>query len=417
MIAAWSRRWLSRMAPWSRHTCLHDRYEASRAAATMTAPQRVGRFMARPTPEGWAFVQPAAAPSPLQSWRFVHRALLAVSLLAAARSVAFADAVLLLGEPYGRFATFSPTGHASVYLTRVCASTPTVVRRCEAGETGAVISRYHRVGGRDWIAVPLMPYLYAVDHATDVPSVASGATVSTLRDAYRRAWLREVAPDTDATRPPPGDWIQAVGAVYDRRLVAFSVTTTPAQDDLLIATLNSRRNDRQFNLMFRNCADFVQGVLNLYHPGAIRSSLTADLGFTTPKQLAKALVRYGHRRPDAQVSGFVVPQVPGSRRQSRPARGVLESLVKTKKYAIPLAVLQPTVPAGLAAAYLLGGRFRPLSHAARTISPAELEQMALAWGNRTELPSHAASTPVSARPESAESAVVARRGSSFRAGR
>jgi len=342
---------------------------------------------------------------------------LAVSLLMAARSEASADAVLLLGESYGRFATFSPTGHASVYLTRVCAAGPTVVRRCEAGEAGVVLSRYHRVGGRDWIGVPLMPYLYAVDHAIDVPTSASGATVSSLRDAYRRAWLREVAPDTGAAGPPPGDWIQVVGAAYDRRLIAFSVATTAAQDDLLIGTLNSSRNDRQFNLMFRNCADFVQGILNFYHPGAIRSSLTADLGFTTPKQLAKALVRYGHRRPDVRLSGFVVPQIPGSRRQSRPARGVLESLVKTKKYAIPLAVIQPTVPAGLAAAYLLGGRFRPLSHATRTLSPAELEQMALAWENRAELTSQAAATLVSALPELVESAAVARRGSSSRAGR
>jgi hypothetical protein len=384
----------------------------------MKAPQRVCPFLARPVLGGWVVVQPGAAPvtSPA-SRRFVRQALLTISLLAAARSEAFADAVLLLGESYGRFATFSPTGHASVYLTGVCASTPTRVRRCEAGETGAVISRYHRVGGRDWIAVPLMPYLYAVDHAIDVPTSANGATVSTLRDAYRRAWLRTVAPDTDADGPPPGDWIQVFGAAYDRRLIAFAVATTPAQDDLLIASLNSRRNDGQFHLMFRNCADFVQGILNFYHPGAIRSSLTADLGFTTPKQLAKALVAYGRRRPDAHVSGFVIPQIPGSRRQSRPARGVLESLVKTKKYAIPLAVLQPTVPAGLAVAYLLGGRFRPLSHAARTLSPAELEQMALTWGHRAELTSHAASTPVSARPEPVESAVVARRGSSSPAGR
>jgi len=347
----------------------------------------------------------------------VRYALLTVGLLAASRVVASADAVLLLGESYGKFATFSPTGHASVYLTRVCAASPAVVRRCDAGETGAVISRYHRVGGRDWVAVPLMPYLFAVEHAIDVPASASTAVVSTLRDAYRRAWLQDVAPDTDADGVPPGDWTQVVGAAYDRRLIAFSVATTPAQDDLLIATLNSRRNERRFNLMFRNCADFVQGILNFYHPGAIRSSVTADLGFTTPKQLAKALVTYGQRRPDAQVSGFVVPQIPGSRRQSRPARGVLESLVKTKKYAIPLAVLQPTVPAGLAAAYLLGGRFSPLRHAAGTLSPAELEQRAVAWAGRAEATPNAASTPVSARPLPAESAAVARSGSSFHAGR
>jgi len=86
--------------------------------------------------------------------------------------------------------------------------------------------------------------LLAVDRANDVPVSASTSAVSTLRDAHRRATLRDVAPDADAESPPTGDWIQLVGAGCDRRLIAFSVATTPAQDDLLIAALNSRRNER-----------------------------------------------------------------------------------------------------------------------------------------------------------------------------
>jgi hypothetical protein len=307
-----------------------------------------------------------------------RQAVLAIALTVAVPASASADAVLLLGEAYGKFATFSPTGHASVYLTRVCASTPSTVRRCRAGETGAVVSRYHRVGGRDWVAVPLMPYLYAVEQAGEVPASASAHTVRSLRDAYRRVWLRDVAPDAGPDGTPPGDWVQLVGAAYDRRLIGFTIATTPAQDDRLIAALNGRDNARQFNLMFRNCADFAQGIINFYHPGALRSSLTADLGFTTPKQLAKALVAFGRRQPAVSVSGFVVTQIPGSRRQSRPARGVLEALVKTKKYAIPLALLEPTVPAGFAAAYLIGGRFQPLRHVTRTYSPIDLQEMATA---------------------------------------
>src|SRR5579862_5609608 len=65
-----------------------------------------------------------------------------------------ADATLLLEEPYGHFGAFTATGHAAVYLSRVCADSPTLLRRCADGETGVVIGRYNKVAGFDWIAIP-----------------------------------------------------------------------------------------------------------------------------------------------------------------------------------------------------------------------------------------------------------------------
>jgi hypothetical protein len=50
------------------------------------------------------------------------RARLALCLLVlSGPTPSYADVVLLLGESYGRFGSFSPMGHAAVYLTRVCA--------------------------------------------------------------------------------------------------------------------------------------------------------------------------------------------------------------------------------------------------------------------------------------------------------
>src|SRR5438874_3369919 len=83
-----------------------------------------------------------------------------------------AQATLLLEEPYSYDGTFAGTGHAAIYLARVCADTPTTLRRCQPGESGVVVSRYHHVGGRDWIAVPLIPYLYAVKDAASIPLFA-----------------------------------------------------------------------------------------------------------------------------------------------------------------------------------------------------------------------------------------------------
>lgn len=287
-----------------------------------------------------------------------------------------ADVALLLAEPYGRPGSYNPTGHVGVYLSRVCAATPTRLRRCEPGEAGVVISRYNHMGDLDWVAIPLLPYLYAVERAEDVPPLAGDEEVAALRERYRRAHLRSVVPDGPDGRPVDRGWKQLAGAAYDRRIVAFSVTTSPEHEDVLIAALNATPNRRRFNLLFRNCADFARDIVNRFHPGAVRSSFFADLGLTTPKQVAKALVRYGSRHPDAGLTAWVIPQVAGTRPVSERPKGILEGLLKTKRYAVPLAIFQPWIPVGLAAGYVMSGRFDIDGAAARELQPLELEQRA-----------------------------------------
>ena len=270
-----------------------------------------------------------------------------------------ADATLLLEEPFSTFGMLNPTGHAAIYLSRVCAETPTQLRRCRPGETGAVISRYHKIGGYDWIAIPLAPYLYAVEQAGDAPAFADAAEVASLRDSYRRRHLEAVAPDAAEGVTPNGEWVQLVGSAYDRQIYGFEIETTEEQDDHLIEELNSRSNRSHFNLLFHNCADFSRTVMNLYYPHALKRSLVADAGISTPKQMAKSLVRYSKRHADLRFSAFIIPQVPGSRPTSKPVKGVAESLLKSKKYAIPLLVLHPWITGGVAVAYFFNGRFNP----------------------------------------------------------
>lgn len=282
-----------------------------------------------------------------------------------------ADAVLFLGESYGRFGSVSPTGHAALYLTGVCAETPVLLRRCAAGEHGAVISRYHRVGEVDWIAIPIIPYLYAVETAASVPVTADRSAVLSMRDAYRRRHLMPLVPDRDDGTAPTGNWVQLVGSAYDRTVLGFSMKTTPSQDDVVIALLNGRPNVARFNILTRNCADFVRDVMRLYDPRLMSNNWIADLGVTTPKQLARSLVRYAGTRPELDLKAFSVPQIGGSRRKSRPARGVLEALVKTKKYAIPMTLVQPWVSAGVAAGYLINGRFNPHRYINESLAAAD----------------------------------------------
>ncbi len=125
----------------------------------------------------------------------------------AATGKAFGDAALLIEEPYGLFGSINPTGHSAIYLNRVCAETPTMLRRCNPGETGVVISRYSRIRKLDWVAIPLLPYLYAVEKAEDVPEQADRATVEKLQNEYAEAHLGHWSPwprERDTTRRPYG---------------------------------------------------------------------------------------------------------------------------------------------------------------------------------------------------------------------
>lgn len=294
-------------------------------------------------------------------------------LIAAFAPQARADAVVLLEEPYSYDGALAGTGHTAVYLTRVCAASPTMLRRCNPGEHGVVISRYTRIGGHDWIAIPLIPYLYAVEKPEDVPLYADPKLVAFLRDQYRRANLEDVAPDAPGAETPKGDWVQLVGSSYDRANYGFQIETTEEQDDALVEWLNSRPNRPTYQFVSNNCADFVRDVLNFYYPKSMPRGSLPDLWVSTPKHGARALVRYSHRHPNLEFTHFVIPQVPGTLRRSKPVRGVLESLVRAKKYALAFALFHPFLAGGVETVYLVGDRFNPAKNSLVLNADGELE--------------------------------------------
>jgi hypothetical protein len=288
-----------------------------------------------------------------------------VMIVVVCASFAGASATLFLEEPYGGMGFFTATGHAAVYLSGVCAETPLVLRRCTPGETGIVLSRYDGVGGYDWVAIPLIPYLYAVERPEDVPLFANAKMAAFLRDRYRRKYLEAIAPDVKNGETPGGNWYQLIGSSYDRTIYGFEIETTPAQDEALIRKFNSSPNQSHFHLVSNNCADFAKGVLNFYYPKSLHRSLVADVGITTPKQMAKMLIKYSDRHPDLQFSRLIISQVPGSMPRSSTVHGVVESFFTSKKYIVPSAVASP-IFAGCVAAVYVGtgaGRFEPAHNA------------------------------------------------------
>ena len=295
----------------------------------------------------------------LQRWidagrRRVWLFLLLVSLAGASK--AYGNVALLVEEPYGFFGSINPTGHSAIYLNRVCAESPTVLRRCQPGETGVVISRYSRIRTLDWVAIPLLPYLYAVEQVEDVPEWAESAPVAELRKTYAQVHLTSLISATKGY-DTKNVWPQLLGVAYIRKIYSFEIATTAEEDDRLIAEFNGRSNQSHFNLFTNNCADFSKQLLNFYYPHAVHRSFTADIAISTPKQIAKSLVTYAHRNDGLELSEIVIPQVPGTIPRSHPPRGVVESLLKTKKYAVPIAVFHPYFLAGIAVTYLTNGRF------------------------------------------------------------
>ncbi len=301
-----------------------------------------------------------------------------LALVAAAPS-ARADVAVLLEEPYSIDGAVAGTGHAAVYLSNICAASPTQLRRCDRGELGIVLSRYHHIAGYDWLAVPVIAYLYAVEKPEDIPLFADGKLVWFLRNQYRSKHFSEFVPDPLPTNDKSSaDWYQLVGSAYDRTLYGFQLPTSPEDDARFIAKFNASQNTKSYKLVTDNCADFVHDVVTFYYPDSVWRSKIGDLGVMTPKQAAKSLVQFSKRiskrDPDVKLTRFFVPQVPGTVRRSRPVHGLIDGVFHAKKYFVPLAVFQPYVAAGVATTYYFGGRFDPAKGAAMWTPDGLLDQ-------------------------------------------
>lgn len=283
-------------------------------------------------------------------------AVLFMALAALSTADCHAQAALLMEQPYGLYGILNPTGHNAIYLQNVCAETPLQVRRCRPGELGSVISRYEGVDGYDWLAIPLIPYLYAVDDASQVPARVDRESVNKMRARYREAYLHPLGLDQSGGSFVRDGWTQLIGAAYQRRIYAYRFETTRAQDDALIAWLNGDANHSHFHMLFRNCADFAREVLNQYFPRSFRRSIFPDAGVTTPKQITYKLVRYARKHPEVKLTVLEIPQVPGYRIASRSNKDIAESF-STTAYAIPLTLVNPYLFGGIFVDYLVRGRY------------------------------------------------------------
>ncbi|HUV68384.1 MAG TPA: hypothetical protein VMW15_01895 [Terracidiphilus sp.] len=322
-------------------------------------------------------------------------------------SCCHAQAALLMEQPYGFFGTLNPTGHNAIYFERICAETPVKLRRCQPGEPGAVIARYQGINGYDWIAIPLIPYLYSVEDAAEAPDHVDREEVMRLRSRYREAHLESLGDDLPKGSFLRGGWTQLLGAAYERRTYAFRFDTTPEQDDALIAEMNAGPNRSHFNLLFNNCADFARVILNSYFPRSFRRSIFPDAGITTPKSIAYKLKRYALKHPEVRLTVFEIPQVPGYRRKSRSNKSISESLTTTA-YIIPIVLVNPYLAGGLFADYLVRGHYHLIPSDPEVLSPDNFSALTAITADEQNPESAGAQAPGAAGGFSAETGTTAR---------
>lgn len=308
-------------------------------------------------------------------------------LLFAAR--VHAQAALLMEEPYGFFGQINPTGHTALYFARICAETPVKLRRCGPGEQGSVIARYQGIAGYDWIAMPVVPYLYSVEDGSDAPDRVNRASVLRLRTRYHEQHMAGLGADVFEGSLVHGGWTQLVGASYERRIYAFRFATSEAQDDAVIARLNGHENRSKFNLLYSNCADFARSILNVYFPRTFRRTIFPDVGITTPRQITFKLMRYAKKHPETQLTALEIPQIPGYRRISHSNKSVSASLMTTG-YAVPIALINPYIAGGIFVDYLTRGRYPLLSKRAVLLAPDQLAALTSA-GQVVQNPSRGSS--------------------------
>jgi hypothetical protein len=334
------------------------------------------------------------APVQMLLRRPTPRTLLAVCVLLASAASAHAARIgLVVGEPFGKFGTMMPQGHANLYLADYCADTPLHLRPCAPGEPGVVLSRYHdlRDPALDWMAVPLRTFFYGTEDTTAVPAFLTAKQESDTRERYRREHLREVVPGrTDRhgrVHPPPyGDWEEGIGAAFDRRLVLYTFEVPQAVEAAIAGRLNDTPNKRRYTLTRNNCADFAAEMLAMALPAhTFHRNFWADFNMTTPKNLARQLDSYGRAHPEVQLEVFSIPQVAGTLRRSRPLMGAAEMFVAEKRYTLAVAVLQPELLPALYAVYREKGDW-PFGYDATPLTPDELARFVKPNVDRLPLP-------------------------------
>lgn len=293
---------------------------------------------------------------------FIKYLLILLIIVVLSKSTARSDVSLLQLGALGVSGEGTSAGHVSVYFSNICAETPVRLRLCKPGEMGVVLAYYPDLGTDkeyEWLAIPLLTYIYGVEEESRIPLYINGKVRVLLRETFRQNHLRSIVSDEAIARKPDGRWRELIGAIFNREIYSFTLKTTPDEDAAVVEKLNHRPNKKRFNLLYYNCADFSREIVNMYFPGSAHRDMLNDFTITTPKAITKSFAHYGSRHPERLFTVTRYSQLSGPIRRSMNPRNFSEHAIKSKKYLIPQLLLKQSLFIIFAAAYYTIGRFDP----------------------------------------------------------
>jgi hypothetical protein len=285
-----------------------------------------------------------------------------LALIFATLPSAYADLGVIVADPTNFGASrFTAAGHSLVYLSGVCAESPTHARLCSPGEQGSIVTMYpdfREAQPYAWNLVPLSLYL----HGSLLPQTrllyASTFVKQSLELHAREGILQPVCLEDHCPQLPHSYWRDMVAVTADRDLFLYAVHTTPAQDQAAVALLNRDPNHNRYNPVTNNCADFTSALINAIFPHSVHRDLLNDVGLMSPKAAARSFTRWALQRPELGFYAMYFPQQPGDIPRSGLARSGTETVIHSKKYLIPIIVLGDfELPTSIFAAYIFTGRF------------------------------------------------------------
>ena len=236
-----------------------------------------------------------------------------------------------------------------------------VLRKCKNGEQrGAVIATYPDFGSQSeykWFAMPLNVYLYGVEKESQNPLYANGEVRLLTRESTRQKYLSDIVPKSADGTIPAGRWVEIIGTVLNRDIYAFTVKTTPEQDEVFIKKYSILEKGNDFNIFYKNCADFTKEIMNLYFPGSSRRDIINDLTMTTPKAITRSFTKYAQKRPELMLYVKKYAQLDGTIMRSFGNRNFTETAFTSKKYFVTQALTKPTVFLWFSGTYFLTGYF------------------------------------------------------------
>jgi hypothetical protein len=282
-------------------------------------------------------------------------------LLIASAPAARADVGIALADPtHVGVSVWTQAGHSSVYLSGVCAETPTKLRLCEPGEQGTILTTFPNFGEQypyEWNAVPLSLYLQGSTDAETMPLYASPALKHAQESAAANRELKQVCAGS-CTEGPHAYWRDLVNATASRDVYIFAVRTTREQDEDFVRRVNALPNRNRYHMATHNCANFARDMVNRYFPHAVHRDLLNDLGMMGPKSAARSFTHYAARHRELGLYVLHFAQQPGIARRCGTARAGTETAFHEPKYLLPAALIGDHEVAGsFFVAYFLTGRF------------------------------------------------------------